>query len=248
MAPKTKKMLMSADSAAGAKGMRAVAYIRTAPDQITTVPASTLQRQLLESWCEEHEVRFTEYFEDHCLDDAPLSKRTGLAKALNALAENKCQILLILSQDRVAHDDFDGVVVETIATERYGAQVLTLDGPCDWGDVGEEARIAIARYIETARAIDDAMQNDDNVDDWAHIQTVANLAVPRPNPENSGRVERPSLNAISDMLQARGMVSRKGTAYAPIQVSRMLEKWEAHQLVMKDKEKAHAQSLLAAKA
>ncbi len=183
-------------------------------------------------------VRMSDSFEDlNASYDTPLEKRTGLARALNALATSKCQVLVALDQESFATDPSEGVIIETLANERYGAHLAVLeDRAVDWGVEAEGTKAAIAVYVEVARKLDDALQNDDSPEDWTHIQNASNLCQPRPNPEHGGRVEKPTLQWVSDQLFDRGMLSKHNTAYSPIQISRMLEKEEERRAEVAAKE------------
>lgn len=223
-----------------ARGMRVIGYVRTDPNDTTPVPPN-LQRQLIETWCADRGARLIEVFEDLQVPaNESLSKRTGLAQALNALLTDKSKLLLALSQDRLALLPDEGVAIELLATQRYEAHLDVVQGEIDWGAEADEIKAHVAQFVTFSRQLDDALQNDDTPDDWEHIQTAANLAVPRQNPA-TGRAERPSMTFISEELNRRGMISRHGTAYSPAQVSRMLERWEVHMAELQSKARQMAE-------
>jgi len=226
----------------------AVAYLRVSTDgQDLGVDA---QRAAIEVWAAARGVQVVAWCEDRGVCGAtPIDKRAGLLEALGALREHGAGLLVVAKRDRLARDTLIAAMVERMAIDA-GATVASAAGEGEGS--GPEAQLmrslvdAFAQYeralivarttaalrVKAARGervgavpygkrlVDDGRRSKASGAACglaAHDGEQATIAAAR-ELRDAGRTMR----AIGAELDARGLRSRSGRPWQPMQIARVL--------------------------
>ena len=216
--------------------MRAIAYLRVSKgDQELGVDA---QRSAIEKWCSSNGADLVSEFTDQGVSGgAPLHKRLGLLKAIDALTSGA--VLVVAKRDRLTRDLVIGAMIENLV-QRKRAAVRSADGVGN-GDTPEAGmmRGIVDLFAQYERAV-------------IGSRTKAALAVKRSRGEKTGgdvpfgyrvvggrlkpiakeqavieharqlRATGLSLRKVGAQLADLGFTPRKGGGFHPQQVANML--------------------------
>ncbi len=106
--------------------MRVIGYIRVSTDHQHHGPDA--QRAALERWCSSQGAELVAVESDVGVSGAaPLDKRPGLLRAVDAVEREGATVLLVSRRDRLARDVILAAMAERLV-ERAGARVASADG------------------------------------------------------------------------------------------------------------------------
>lgn len=106
--------------------MKAVAYVRVSTDKQDLSPAA--QRKAIQAWCRTNGADLCEVFEDIGISgSAELADRPGLLAAVNTIAVERAEALVVAKRDRLARDVFLSSMIERLV-QRLGARIVSADG------------------------------------------------------------------------------------------------------------------------
>lgn len=197
-----------------------------------------VQRAAIEAWSALNGVQVLAYHEEHVSGASQLSDRYGLLAAIADVGEKRADILVAHKRDRIARDPMVSILTER-EVAKVGARLCTVEGGMD-GD-GPQDRF-MRRILDAVAELEREM---------IVARTKAALAAKKARGERTGSVpvgkrvdggvlvddegeqraialarrlrsEGYSLRDIGVELQLAGFATRKGGAFAPEQVKRLV--------------------------
>lgn len=214
----------------------AIALLRVSTDDQQN--GIDVQRAAIDAWAALNGVQILAYHEERVSGASELAKRYGLLAALADVGERRADILVAHKRDRIARDPMVSILTER-EVSKVGARLCTVEGGMD-GDSPQD------RFM---RRILDAVAELER--EMIIARTKAALAAKKARGERTGSVpvgkrvdggmlvddeceqraivlarrlrgEGYSLRDIGVELNLAGFATRKGKAFAPEQVKRMV--------------------------
>ena len=219
--------------------MKAIAYLRVSKgDQELGIDA---QRNAITTWCASNGADLVAEFADQGVSGgAPLDKRLALLQAIDALTDGA--VLVVARRDRLTRDLVIGAMIESLV-ERKGARVRGADGIGN-GDSPEsqmmrglidlfaqyeraviKSRTRAALNVKRTRGekLGGGVQFGFRVID-GNVKKLAPLADEQAVIEMARELRSSglSLRKVATVLTDNGHVARDGSAFHPMQISRMI--------------------------
>ena len=216
----------------------AIAYLRVSTDSQDLGPDA--QRSALSQWAASRGVEILAICEDLGVSGgAPVDKRPGLLRALDALSDHGAGLLVVAKRDRLARAVVIAAMIERLA-ERAGARVVSAAGE---GEGDDPASALMRTIIDAFSAYERALirqrtrvalrvkksrgQRTGGVPYGQKLAADGVHLVPEPQEQaaidlaKELRQEGRTLAAIGRELAAAGFQPRSGGAWHPMTVSRL---------------------------
>ncbi len=130
---------------------KAIAYARVSTDQQDI--SLDAQRDRMVEWAKKEGIEIVGFFQEQISGGTALDEREGLLAAIQALKENKAELLLVTKRDRLARESMYAAMIDRMVSQAK-AKVFAVDNQVGNGDSPEDVlmRTLVDAFAQYERA------------------------------------------------------------------------------------------------